>query len=362
MRDVDRRSPTHPGREAHPVPARRRSRVALARCRILWLGHADDGAGLGRRPERVAIDGRCHGAITVRRRAAAPGCVLDLHLDRAPIDLTVALEADNTVQATIPTDGGEISATGADGTVYTLTIPGDALLEPTEITMTPVASVAGLPIGGEATHAVQLGPDGLQLEDFAVLTIAPTEPIPVDQQVDFGYEGDGKAMFLALPVVKDPQIRLEVLHFSGYAVTKGLLASLDDARKLAGEADTRLTNYLAVFLAKQHALAMAGHEVASDFWDAFEDIVKAYERDVVEPRVAAAGKSCAAGRLAMESVQNLDRQRQLHAVRTTGLGLEQARGHGCARLHAGGVRALPGRAHRPSDAHGDPGTSSGCAS
>jgi hypothetical protein len=229
-----------------------------------------------------------------------------------PIDLTVTTETDNTVTATIPTAGGEMSATGADGTVYTLAIPDDALLVPTQITMTPVATIAGLPTSGEATHAVQLGPDGLHLEDFAILTITPTTDIPVDQQIAFGYEGGGKAMFLALPVVKDPRIQVRILHFSGYAVTKGLLASLDEVRKqLGGDADARLSSYLASFLAKERALEMSGHETPSDYWDAFDDILDAYERDVVEPRVAAAGKSCATARLAWESVQNLARQRQL---------------------------------------------------
>ena len=229
-----------------------------------------------------------------------------------PIDLTVTLERDNTVSAAIPLEGGALSATGADGTVYTLTIPDDALLVPTEISMTPVASVAGLPTSGESTHAVQLGPDGLELQDFAVLTIAPPEAIPVDQQITFGYEGEGQAMFLALPVVKDPQISIDVLHFSGYAVTKGLLASLDDVRKrFGGDAEARLMSYLAAFLAREHALEMSGHPMAPDYWAAFEDILDAYERDVVQPRVAAAGKSCANAQLAFESVKNLDRQRQV---------------------------------------------------
>jgi hypothetical protein len=224
----------------------------------------------------------------------------------------VTPEAGTTVTATIPVTGGEMTTTGADGTVYTLAIPDDALLVPTEISMTPIASVTGLPTNGDQTYAVQLGPDGLHLEDFATLTIAPTKDLPVDQQIPFGYEGAGNGMFLAYPVVKETRIQLRILHFSGYGVTKGLLASIEPVRQqLGGDAEARLTSYLVSFLAKERVLESSGQEVPSDYWDALGDIIDAYERDVVEPRVAAADKSCANAQLAWLSVLSLIRQRQL---------------------------------------------------
>ena len=76
--------------------------------------------------------------------------------------------------AVIPIEGGSVSATGTDGTVYTLDIPANALLTETSIGLTPVTSIGGLPFGGEQTHAVQLSPDGLFLYEPAVLTIAPS--------------------------------------------------------------------------------------------------------------------------------------------------------------------------------------------
>ena len=140
-----------------------------------------------------------------------------------PIDLAVTPESGNTVTALIPAAGGELAATGADGTVYTLTIPDKALMTDTEISMTPVAAMKGLPTGDDVTFAVQLAPDGLHLEDFATLTITPKMALPIDQQVPFGYEAAGAGMFVALPVVNDPGVQLRILHFSGYGVTKGLL-------------------------------------------------------------------------------------------------------------------------------------------
>lgn len=231
------------------------------------------------------------------------------------VDLTVTPETSNTVRATIPFTGGELTATGSDGTVFTLTIPNDALLVDTEITMTPVATVSGLPTNGEATYAVQLGPDGLQLEDFAILTIVPPTALPIDQQVTFGYEGAGKAMFLAIPVLKDPLIKVRVLHFSGYGVTKGQLVGLEDVRqRYGGDAEAFLTSYLASVMAKESLREKSGQDTPTDYWYAVEDILNAYQRDVVDVRVAAAGKSCANARLAWESVLNLDRQYSLVPV------------------------------------------------
>ena len=231
---------------------------------------------------------------------------------QTPIDLTVTPETGNTVTALIPAAGGELSATGADGTVYTLTIPDKALMADTEISMTPVAAVKGLPTGGVVTFAVQLAPDGLHLDDFATLTITPAVALPVDQQVPFGYEAAGTGMFLALPVVKDPRIQLRILHFSGYGVTKGLLADLGPVRqRLGGDAEARMNSQIAEAFARERVLEQSGQPVALTFHDGMRSLLDEFQRLVVDPRVAAAGSSCANARLALESLLNLSKQRQL---------------------------------------------------
>jgi hypothetical protein len=229
-----------------------------------------------------------------------------------PIDLAVAPETGNTVTALIPDGGGEMSATGADGTVYRLAIPDKALLTDTEISMTPVASVTGLPTGGDVTYAVQLAPDGLHLDDFAILTIMPKLALPVDQQIPFGYEAAGTGMFLALPVVKDPGIKLRILHFSGYGVTKGQLADLAPVRqRLGGDAEARLNSQIAEVFARERALETSGQDVAIENLQQIQSLLDEFQSKVVDVRVAAAGQSCANARLAIESLLNLEKERQL---------------------------------------------------
>ena len=227
-----------------------------------------------------------------------------------PIDLAVTLEAGNTATALIPAGGGELSATGADGTVYTLTIPDKALVGDTEIGMTPVASVTGLPTGGDVTFAVQLAPDGLHLDDFATLTITPAVALPIDQQIPFGYEAAGSGMFVALPVVHDPRIQLRILHFSGYGVTKGLLADLGPVRqRLGGDAEARLNSQIAELFARERVLEQSGAAVAIDFHEQLRSLLDEFQRQVVDVRVAAAGNCCANARLALESLLNIIKQR-----------------------------------------------------
>jgi len=231
---------------------------------------------------------------------------------RPPIDLTVTLDPGTAVSAAIPIDGGDIEATGADGTVYHLSIPDDALVEETEIQMTPVASLDGLPTGGTVSYAVQLAPDGLQLFDFATLTITPSAELPIEEQLPFGYDGDGKGLFIATPVVDEPAIQLLIQHFSGYGVSKGLLADIEPEReRLGGSEERRLQSQVAEALVSERQRQPQDGEVDRGIEGLFGPAFEEYERTVVEPRVRAAGESCAKGRLALETVLGLERQKQL---------------------------------------------------
>ena len=130
-------------------------------------------------------------------------------------------------------EGGTLSATGADGTQYRLDIPGDALLVETKIRLIP-AAVTGLPFGGEQTYAAQLQPEGLTFNNFATLSILPAQEIPLKEQLFFGYQAEGKDVIFAPPVKDSKELKIQLLHFSGYGVTKGLLADPEIDARAAG--------------------------------------------------------------------------------------------------------------------------------
>jgi len=231
-----------------------------------------------------------------------------------PINLGVTLDAKQRAEALIPVAGGNLSVTGADGTTYTLKIPGDALITDTTISMQPVTSLTGLPFGGEQTYAVQLMPEGLAFNNFVTLTITPPQELPVDQQIMFGYKADGKDLTLATPTVDAREIKIKLLHFSGYGVTKGLLADIEPVRRrLGGDAEARLQSAIAADLAAERQRQLSGGEQGGSTVD-FSEYFNQYEEQVIKPRVAAAGESCAAGRLALQTVLGLERQKQLLGV------------------------------------------------
>ena len=121
-----------------------RDRVPGSLPRPEWNGHSRAG----------------HSALPDRQAIFAP--------TRPPIDLTVTLDPAAAASAVIPVEGGDIEATGEDGTVYQLSIPDDALIEATEIRMTPVASPGRPPDGrlGELRRSAGARwPPALRLRD-----------------------------------------------------------------------------------------------------------------------------------------------------------------------------------------------------
>jgi hypothetical protein len=98
-----------------------------------------------------------------------------------PLDLTMTPDMGRGVQSTIGPAGGTFSATGANGDVYSLTIPEGALFTDTTIAVIPVASARGLPEGAGPVSGVILQPDGLALARTGWLEITPATPIPPEK-------------------------------------------------------------------------------------------------------------------------------------------------------------------------------------
>ena len=230
-----------------------------------------------------------------------------------PVGVTVTLDASHQAEALIPVEGGTLSLTSADGTIFNLDIPADALIVDTLIRMTSVSRVDGMPFGSEV-YAVQFEPDGLQLYESAILTITPSQDIPVEEQIMFGYQGEGENLTLAVPVVSSSNIQILVSHFSGSGVTKGLLADLEPVRqRIGGDAEKRLQNATAERLQRERQRQLSGVESGELILD-LESAFREYEELVLKPRIAAAGESCAAGRLAIQTLLGYERQRELLGI------------------------------------------------
>jgi len=231
-----------------------------------------------------------------------------------PINVKPTLESGTQAEGVFSTSGGTLTTTASDGTVYRLDIPADALATDTLIRMTPVRQIEGMPFGSDQ-FAVQFEPEGLQLYANATLTITPSQEFPVDQQIFFGYQGLGENLVLLPPVMDSSEIKIVIVHFSGAGVSKGFLADIEPVRaRIGGDAEARIQSAMAEKLQQARQEQLLGKvDDASQELD-LSGFFKEYEDQVVKPRVAAAGESCAAGRLALQTVLGFERQKQLLGI------------------------------------------------
>ena len=133
-----------------------------------------------------------------------------------PQNVAPSLDTARAVTRRVTSDGGTLVTTGRDGTRYTLSLPRNALVDPEEITMTPIAAVGGLPFSGGLGGGVQLAPDGLTLSAPAKLVIDPPADAPLPERTAFSYLADGKDFHLHPSSLEPGTVEFDLLHFSAY--------------------------------------------------------------------------------------------------------------------------------------------------
>ena len=244
--------------------------------------------------------------VTLALGVASAGCG-----KRGPFTapLSLALEA-KAVTAKIGPEGGSIQITSAAGTRYVLQVPAAALLETVEITATPVASFGKK---DSTRQGVVFKPSGLQFLAPATLTVTPSKPIPPARQLVFTFNDDGSELWAAEPKLSTGDIAIVVQHFSGFG-----FADLGDKAREAyvhwktSRAETRIQNEVGEALAAERLRQLLGDESGSGAAvRALTEGLDQYEKDVVNPRIAAAGTSCAAAKEAAATALGLARQREL---------------------------------------------------
>jgi hypothetical protein len=148
--------------------------------------------------------------------ALAPGDLVALEtltVTLAP-PITATPDAARAQSATVTPDGGQVAATGADGTRFTLTVPAAALPAATPVTVTPLTAIANLPLGGPLLGAVRLEPAGLTFARPVTLTF--TLPAPVDPAglLGFLYQDAGASLEILTATVDGATVTLAFTHFT----------------------------------------------------------------------------------------------------------------------------------------------------
>jgi hypothetical protein len=144
-----------------------------------------------------------------------------------PIALDITLEAGSAAAASIGAAGGTITAASAAGVTYEFVVPPLALLSATEITMTPVSAIGGLPLSGGFVAGVDFAPSGLVLAEPGTLTITANRQPAGDQRlVGFSYEDTPGSFNLAAAKASAGAITIPVGHFSaagaGFGTTQDI--------------------------------------------------------------------------------------------------------------------------------------------
>ena len=167
-----------------------------------------------------------------REKTTTSGEAAVFPLRAKPVKVGVTRDSSHSTRAAVPVGGATITAVGGDGSRFTLTIPPNALATDTTVTLTPVSSIAGLPMSGGLVAAVHLEPEGLHFNLPVVLRIEPARTVAAAEQIGFGYLRDGDD-FHPYPVDSGSALQLRLLHFSGAGVALGTSA---DASALAQRA------------------------------------------------------------------------------------------------------------------------------
>jgi hypothetical protein len=182
--------------------------------------------------------------------------------------------------------GGTVTATGADGSRYTLVLPANALISDETISLTPVTGLRGLRGHGRPAAGVQLSPDGLVLLRPATLTIAPARGVPVARQIGYSWHGSGRESGLYPPTLDANSFTMRLVHFSGYELIDGGAA---DRASLANQPTNVQDRWAEVEAAA--AAARAGGDTpaaTARFTRAMHDYLQTQYDAVVKPQLEAA--------------------------------------------------------------------------
>ena len=146
-----------------------------------------------------------------------------------PFELAITVEAATAASALIGAGGGTITATADAGVTYEFVVPPLALASPTEITMTPLSAIDGLPLSGGFVAGVDFAPSGLVLAQPGTLTITANRQPGADQRlVGFSYGDRADSFHLAPAKASSEAITIGVSHFStagaGFGTTQDIEA------------------------------------------------------------------------------------------------------------------------------------------
>ncbi|HEX7003531.1 MAG TPA: hypothetical protein VF168_05045 [Trueperaceae bacterium] len=210
-----------------------------------------------------------------------------------PLDVVVTLDEGRAVSRVVPTSGGNILVSSADGTTYSLTIPSEALLADTEITVTPITRIVGAPIEGGRPYGVHLEPEGLRFHEPVTLEVTPPDGNARQEAASFTYSAMGEE-FHGYPLALDPlSLRFQLLHFSGYVLYLGpSLEVRDPDTFMPSDWESQLEHRAQELIRAERDAQLQGEQGDPQFSQKLEAILDDYYRNVIAPLLPLIASDC----------------------------------------------------------------------
>ncbi|MEQ1699070.1 MAG: hypothetical protein ABMA25_03120 [Ilumatobacteraceae bacterium] len=230
----------------------------------------------------------------------------------APV-LSIVDDPATTVSATIvAATGGSITTTAADGTVFTLTVPAEALEADTAITATVAAQVGGIE-GVGTVRAVHFEPAGLQFIGVASLSITSTAPVADGRAFPFSSHSDGtepQMVVLDAAATSANTVTILVPHFSTYGFGELMSDIADVVHGLSATPAYILQTEIAQLVETRRNLVREGRPT-TEIDAVLQNAFNAYIDQVLTPLIEAGAASCdAAYEAALASSQYQDMWRR----------------------------------------------------
>jgi hypothetical protein len=231
----------------------------------------------------------------------------------------VTLDEQLASSVELSTTGGTLTALGADGTRYTLTFPKGALLNDERITLTPAATIDGLPFSGVLAGGVQMAPEGLRLYAPATLIIESPKTVAAKgfETVAFAYHEKGEGLYLNPSEAQGNKLTLELWHFSGAGAAQGTSAEIQSQQQQhvpsnAEDAFTqRVQEYLALERQAQLLNGVPGQTPDPAFGERMRGFLREAYDSFIAPQLPTALTDCAAAPAILSKALGWSRQVQL---------------------------------------------------
>ncbi len=196
----------------------------------------------------------------------------------------------NSTGVLVGTNGGEVTAKGADGTSYRLVIPPEAhsAQSPLSVTVTPVNEMLGLPVSGRLVAAAKVGPDATQFDNPLTLTFDVPEGFNRKQLLAFTFSGDGSNLtFLPLlpSDVVGNQVTLRLNHFSTAGIATGSSADIPTSTGLSGSLDNLAEQSAGILTEAEAGQWLGDDQISQEIMNRIAALYFNFYDQVLRPRL-----------------------------------------------------------------------------